>query len=96
MAKKTRKRNEDVESYLHESDTRKNAVPVGLASYDISKPKPEKYEYDTYLDPQLIYSGGKEHSFFEAPELLWAHYYKTESGLVCFKISQIDVDDKTF
>ncbi len=33
---------EDVEAYRHETDTRKNAVPVGLASYDISKPKPKK------------------------------------------------------
>lgn len=44
----------DVESYKHEAETRKNAVPVGLASYDTSKPKPKKYEYDPQIDPQLI------------------------------------------
>ena len=44
--------NENVDSYRHEMDTRKNAVPVGLASYDTSKPKPKKYEYDPHLDPQ--------------------------------------------
>ena len=34
---------DDVEAYRHETETRKNVVPVGLASYDTSKPK--KYEY---------------------------------------------------
>ncbi len=28
----------------------KNAVPVGLASYDTAKPKPKKYEYDPHLE----------------------------------------------
>ncbi len=41
---------ENVDSYRHEQETCKNAVPVGLASYDISKPKPKKYEYDLHLD----------------------------------------------
>ncbi len=31
-----------------DTDTLKNAVPVGLASYDTSKPKPKKYEYDPH------------------------------------------------
>ena len=44
---------ENVDSYRHEQETCKNAVPVGLASYDTSKPKPKKYEYDPHLDPQL-------------------------------------------
>ena len=29
----------DIEVYRHETAKRKNAVPVGLASYDTSKPK---------------------------------------------------------
>jgi len=33
--------NNDVEVYRHDKDTRKNAVPVGLASYDTAKPKPK-------------------------------------------------------
>lgn len=41
---------ENVDSYRHEQETCKNAVPVGLASYDTSKPKPKKYEYDPHLD----------------------------------------------
>lgn len=56
---------EDVEAYRHKAETRKNAVPVGLASYDTSKPKPKKYEYDSYLDSQLVCSGKKEHTLFK-------------------------------
>jgi adenine-specific DNA-methyltransferase len=37
---------ENVEAYKHETETRKNAVPVGLASYDTSKLKPKKFEYE--------------------------------------------------
>lgn len=58
---------ENIESYRHEKDTRKNAVPVGLASYDTSKQKPKKYEYDPHLDPQLVWTGKKEHTSFEVP-----------------------------
>jgi len=50
LARKSRKK-EDIDSYRHEAETRINAVPVGLASYDISKPKPKEYEYDPHLDP---------------------------------------------
>lgn len=42
--KKKKQDNSSVEVYKHEHDTRKDAVPVGLASYDTSKPKPKKYE----------------------------------------------------
>jgi len=34
---------EYIEAYRHETETRKNVVPAGLASYATSKPK--KYEY---------------------------------------------------
>lgn len=67
MSRKLRKKEEDVDSYRHEAETRKNAVPVGLASYDTSKPKPKEYDYDPHLDPQLIWSGKKEHTSFEVP-----------------------------
>jgi len=50
LAKKTPKKNNDVDAYKHKKETRKNAVPVGLASYDTAKPKPKKYEYDPHLD----------------------------------------------
>jgi adenine-specific DNA-methyltransferase len=70
MAKVKRPKNSDsndIEAYRHETDTRKNAVPVGLASYDTAKPKPKKYEYDPHLDPQLVWSGKKENTSFEVP-----------------------------
>ena len=66
MARKAKKK-EDVEAYRHEAETRMHAVPIGLASYDTSKPKPKKYDYDPHLDPQLICSGKKEHTSFEVP-----------------------------
>jgi hypothetical protein len=50
LARRAKKKEEDVEAYRHETETRKNVVPVGLASYDTSKPKPKKYEYDPHLD----------------------------------------------
>lgn len=65
MAKKKRNSGgDDIESYRHETDKRKNAVPVGLASYDTSKPKPKKYDYDPHLDPHLdnIKQSGNEPS----------------------------------
>lgn len=61
MAKR-KKKEEDIDSYRHEAETGENAVPVGLASYDTSKPKPKKYEYDTHLDPQV--------ALFAYPEML--------------------------
>lgn len=70
MAKGKNKKNSDnnnIEAYRHETATRKNAVPAGLASYDTSKPKPKKYEYDPHLDPQLVWAGKVEHTSFEVP-----------------------------
>ena len=66
MARKSVNKKGDIEVYKHD-DTRKNAVPVGLASYDTSKLKPKKYEYDPHLDPQLIWTGNAEHTSFEVP-----------------------------
>jgi hypothetical protein len=51
MAKKKRNSGEeDIEAYRHEKETRKNLVPVELASYDTPKHKPKKFEYDLHLD----------------------------------------------
>ncbi len=46
MAKKSRKK-KDILAYRHESETCKNVVPVGLASYDTSKPKPKEWRRKT-------------------------------------------------
>jgi len=56
LARSSRRKKGDIEAYRYEKDKRKNVVPVGLASYDTSKPKPKKYEYDPHLDPQLVMS----------------------------------------
>lgn len=61
MARNHRNKKNDIDAYRHEADTRKNAVPVGLASYETTKPKPKKYEYD----PHLVCSRKKEHTLFE-------------------------------
>jgi len=66
LARKAKKE-EDVEAYRHEKETRKNVVPAGLASSDTSAPKPKKYEYDPHLDPQLVWSGKVENTSFEVP-----------------------------
>jgi len=63
MGKKIKKSaNNDVKAYRHEKETRKNVVLVGLASYDTSTPKPEKYEYDPHPDPQLVWTGKAENT----------------------------------
>jgi adenine-specific DNA-methyltransferase len=67
LSKRSPKREEDVEAYRHENETRKNVVPAGLASYDTSKPTPKKYEYDPHLDPQLVWTGKAENTSFEVP-----------------------------
>ena len=66
MPGKSRKK-EDADSDRQEDETRKNAVPVGLASYDTSKPKPKRYDYDLHLDPQLLWTGKAENKSFEVP-----------------------------
>ncbi len=65
--KKSNTEDNNIEAYRHEADKRKNAVPVGLASYDTAKPKPKKYEYDPHLAPQLVWAGKAERTSFEVP-----------------------------
>jgi len=66
LARKSGNKKGEIKAYKHD-DTRKNAVPVGLASYDTSKLKPKKSEYDPHLDPQLVWAGKAEHTSFEVP-----------------------------
>jgi len=73
---KGKKRKNDIEAYRHEGDTRKDAVPGGLASYDTSKPKPKKYEYDPHLDPQLVWKEKAEHTYLEVSTVL-LHIHKS-------------------
>ncbi len=51
MAGRKKRGNSDnsIEAYRHETDKRKNVVPVGLAYYDTSKPKP-----DLFAKPKIL------------------------------------------
>ena len=66
MARKSGNKKGEIEVYKHD-DTRENAVPVRLSSYDTSKLKPKKYAYDPHLDPQLVWAGKAKHTSFEVP-----------------------------
>ncbi|MBU4320196.1 MAG: hypothetical protein L6246_08560 [Thermodesulfovibrionales bacterium] len=70
----------NVDSYRHEQETCKNVVPVGLTSYGTLKSKPKKYEYDPHLDPQLVWSGKKEHTSFEVPTVSLHIHEKTNQA----------------
>ena len=89
MAKKTPKKNNDVDAYRHKK-TRKNAVPVGLASYDTAKPKPKKYEYDLHLDPQLVWIGKAENTSFEAPTVSLHIHERIAPGAIVRSIRRED------
>src|SRR4030043_258503 len=73
---------EKVEAYRHETETRKNVVPAGLASYDTSTQKTKKYEYDPHLDPQLVWTGKAENTSFEVPTVSLHIYERIASEAV--------------
>ncbi len=69
MAKKTKKA-KPIEQYEHNDKERLNNSPVGLVSDKTDTEygqKKKKYEYDPHLDPQLQWTGKKEHTSFEVP-----------------------------
>lgn len=84
MAKNIKKKEGDIKAYRHEKDTRKNVVLVGLASYDTSKPKPKKYEYDPHLDPQLVWAGKAEHTSFEIPTVFLHIHEHIAQRIYCY------------
>ena len=84
MARKARKKEEDVDSARHEAETHLNAMPVDLASYDTSKQRPKKYDYDPHLDLQLLWSGKKEHTTCEVPPVsLHIHERIAPEAIIC-------------
>jgi len=84
LARRAKKKEEDVETYRHEKETRKNVVPAGLASYDTLTSKPKKYEYDPHLDPQFIWAGKKENTSFEVPTVsLHIHERIAPEAIIC-------------
>ena len=63
MAKK------QIEQYEHSKEERSNIPHVGLVTPESDPETGEKktYEYDPHLDPQLQWTGKKEHTSFEVP-----------------------------
>jgi len=58
-----------IEQYEHSKDKRSNIPHVGLVTPDSDPDTGEKktYEYDPHLDPQLQWTGKKEHTSFDVP-----------------------------
>lgn len=55
-----------IKQYFHNYTKRINNPPVGLVTPETDTEMPTKqYSYDHHLDPQLIWSGKKEHASFE-------------------------------
>ena len=55
------------EDYTHANQTRKNNPEVGLSVYDKERPEKQQYDYDPYLDPQLVWTDKTERISFEIP-----------------------------
>jgi adenine-specific DNA-methyltransferase len=90
LARRAKKKEDDVEAYRHETETRKNVVPVGLASYDTSKPEHKKYEYDPHLAPQLIWTGKAENTSFEVPTVSLHIHERIALGAIVRSIRRED------
>ncbi len=86
MAKKTPKKNNDVDAYKHKKETRKMPFLLVLR-LDTAKPKPKKYEYDPHLDPQLVWTGKAENTSFEVPTVsLHIHERIAPEAIVQFMV----------
>ena len=54
-----------VKDFRHDSLSRKNNPPAGLApTYEVRERKIRQYAYDPHLDPQLVWAGKAEHTSF--------------------------------
>ncbi len=69
MAKKSSgKYHKDIASYRYDDKDRVNNPPVGLVTPDTDKDTGKKtYSYDPHLDPQLVWAGKAEHTYFDVP-----------------------------
>jgi len=55
-----------VKDFRHDSASRKNNPPAGLApTYEVRERKIRQYAYDPHLDPQLVWAGKAEHTSFD-------------------------------
>jgi len=69
MAKRNKQPKKPIEQYDHRDKKRLNNPPVGLVTpqTDPESGKKTKYQYDEYLDPQLVWAGKAEHTSFQVP-----------------------------
>lgn len=81
MARKKRRDTEgSVNDYRHAEAKRKNNPPAGVApTYEVRERSTNKYSYNPHLDPELIWSGKKEHTSFEV-ELVSLHIHERVSA----------------
>src|SRR3970040_2260588 len=57
-----------IEQYDHKGKKRVNNPPVGLVTPETDKEAGKKtYAYDPHLDPQLVWAGKAERTWFEVP-----------------------------
>lgn len=68
MAKTSNPDNKPIEQYDHKGKERCNNPHVGLVTPETDKDSGKKtYEYDSHLDPALVWAGKAEHTSFELP-----------------------------
>jgi hypothetical protein len=62
-------RKRQIETYEHKGKQRVNNPPVGLVTpeTDPDAGREKAYAYDPHLDPQLVWAGKAERTFFEVP-----------------------------
>ena len=71
---KTRNANARTETYSHPDSKSPLRPDVGLQTQFKQKKTPAKFQYDPYLDPQLVWAGKAERTSFEVPTLpLFVH-----------------------
>lgn len=77
MARRKKRNDSDsVNDYRHEEAQRKNNPPAVIApTYEAREQSANKYSYNPYLDPQLIWSSKKEHTSFDV-ELVSLHIHE--------------------
>ena len=57
----------DIEAYTHDSVTRTNNPPAGMAQYDKAPETTITYSFDPHLDPTLQWAGKEESLSFDVP-----------------------------
>ncbi|MGQ9560284.1 MAG: hypothetical protein ACUVTG_10830 [Candidatus Oleimicrobiaceae bacterium] len=69
MVRSKTARKRSIESYEHRDKERVNNPSVGLVTpqTDPDAGRKNTYAYDPHLDPQLVWAGKAEHTFFEVP-----------------------------